>query len=101
MGKPYVWGATGPSTYDCSGLVGYALTGHHRRIGDASLRQKIFQTGKSLWNIVLFHGAVSPRRNGFHDGADFNSFFPEVGGVDAAPLSGSDECNSHMGSPCL
>lgn len=33
MGKPYVWGATGPSTYDCSGLVGYALTGHHRRIG--------------------------------------------------------------------
>lgn len=75
--------------------------GHHRRIGDASLRQKIFQTGKSLWNIVIFHGAVSPGRNGFHDGADFNSFFPEVGGVDAAPLSGSDECNSHMGSPCL
>jgi len=75
--------------------------GHYRRIGDASLRQKIFQTGKSLWNIVIFHGAVSPRRNGFHDGADVNSFFPEVGGVDAAPLSGSDECNSHMGSPCL
>ena len=75
--------------------------GHHRRIGDASLRQKIFQTGKSLWNIVIFHGAVSPGRNGFHDGADFNSFFPEVGGVDAAPLSGSDECNSHMGSPFL
>ncbi|MCI8368006.1 MAG: hydrolase Nlp/P60 [Eggerthellaceae bacterium] len=33
MGKPYVWGATGPSTYDCSGLVGYCLTGHHSRIG--------------------------------------------------------------------
>ncbi|WP_282209518.1 coiled-coil domain-containing protein [Parvibacter caecicola] len=33
MGKPYVWGATGPNSYDCSGLVGYALTGHHSRIG--------------------------------------------------------------------
>lgn len=24
QGKPYVWGATGPSTYDCSGLVQWA-----------------------------------------------------------------------------
>lgn len=24
-GKPYVWGATGPSSFDCSGLVQYAL----------------------------------------------------------------------------
>lgn len=33
MGKPYVWGATGPDSYDCSGLVGYALTGKYERIG--------------------------------------------------------------------
>jgi cell wall-associated NlpC family hydrolase len=33
MGLPYVWGATGPGSYDCSGLVGYALTGSHDRIG--------------------------------------------------------------------
>ncbi|MGW3690123.1 C40 family peptidase [Streptomyces sp. NPDC005125] len=28
-GKPYVWGATGPSSFDCSGLVQYA----YRRAG--------------------------------------------------------------------
>lgn len=27
LGKPYVWGASGPDSYDCSGLVGYCLTG--------------------------------------------------------------------------
>jgi cell wall-associated NlpC family hydrolase len=25
VGKPYVWGATGPDTFDCSGLVGWAF----------------------------------------------------------------------------
>ncbi len=33
LGKPYVWGACGPDSYDCSGLVGYALTGKYERIG--------------------------------------------------------------------
>lgn len=32
-GKPYVWGACGPSSYDCSGLVGYCVTGEYARIG--------------------------------------------------------------------
>ncbi len=34
LGKPYVWGAVGPDSYDCSGLVGYCLTGQHERIGN-------------------------------------------------------------------
>lgn len=29
IGKPYVWGAAGPNSYDCSGLVSYAVTGKH------------------------------------------------------------------------
>ncbi|MDO4533731.1 MAG: NlpC/P60 family protein [Coriobacteriia bacterium] len=33
MGLPYVWGATGPGSYDCSGLVGYCITGSHARLG--------------------------------------------------------------------
>lgn len=32
-GKPYVWGGVGPAGYDCSGLVSYALTGSHSRLG--------------------------------------------------------------------
>ncbi len=31
LGKPYVWGACGPNSFDCSGLVGYCLTGNFRR----------------------------------------------------------------------
>lgn len=27
IGKPYVWGAAGPDSFDCSGLVSYAITG--------------------------------------------------------------------------
>ncbi|MEF2560691.1 MAG: NlpC/P60 family protein [Eggerthellaceae bacterium] len=29
LGKPYKWGASGPSSFDCSGLVGYCLTGNY------------------------------------------------------------------------
>ena len=30
LGKPYVWGAAGPNSFDCSGLVGYCITGKMR-----------------------------------------------------------------------
>ncbi len=33
LGKPYAWGAVGPNSYDCSGLVSYCLTGSHSRLG--------------------------------------------------------------------
>lgn len=29
LGKPYAWGASGPDAFDCSGLVGYCLTGRY------------------------------------------------------------------------
>ena len=29
LGKPYVWGAAGPDSFDCSGLVSFALTGRY------------------------------------------------------------------------
>lgn len=33
IGKPYEWGALGPQSYDASGLVSYAISGEHIRIG--------------------------------------------------------------------
>ncbi len=36
MGQPYVWGGVGPNGYDCSGLVSYAVSGSHRRLGTAA-----------------------------------------------------------------
>lgn len=33
MGKPYQWGAVGPDSFDCSGLVSYAVTGSFSRLG--------------------------------------------------------------------
>nr|WP_294495319.1 C40 family peptidase [uncultured Mediterraneibacter sp.] len=32
LGVPYVWGAVGPNSFDCSGFVGYCLTGKYQRI---------------------------------------------------------------------
>lgn len=36
LGKPYSWGAVGPDSYDCSGLVSYCLLGRHSRLGAAA-----------------------------------------------------------------
>ena len=33
LGKPYVWGACGPNSFDCSGFVSYCLTGSYIRLG--------------------------------------------------------------------
>lgn len=36
LGKPYEWGACGPSSFDCSGFVSYCLTGSYSRLGTTS-----------------------------------------------------------------
>ncbi|GGP87292.1 bifunctional WXG100 family type VII secretion target/C40 family peptidase [Streptosporangium pseudovulgare] len=36
LGKPYVWGANGPSAFDCSGLVYYSLNQAGVKIGDTT-----------------------------------------------------------------
>ena len=33
LGKPSVWGACGPNSFDCSGFVSYCLTGSYSRLG--------------------------------------------------------------------
>ncbi|NUW36961.1 C40 family peptidase [Nonomuraea sp. SMC257] len=36
LGKPYIWGANGPSAFDCSGLVYYAMNQAGIKVGDAT-----------------------------------------------------------------
>lgn len=36
IGCWYQWGAVGPTTFDCSGLVSYALTGRYVRLGNTT-----------------------------------------------------------------
>lgn len=37
--KPYVWGATGPNAYDCSGLVQYAYSQAGKNVGRTTYQQ--------------------------------------------------------------
>lgn len=37
LGKPYAWGAVGPKSFDCSGLVSYCLTGSYSRLGTTDI----------------------------------------------------------------
>lgn len=48
MGKPYKWGAAGPNSYDCSGLVSYALTGRYEHTW---VTQYIYYGGKPFRKI--------------------------------------------------
>ncbi|MBN6050456.1 C40 family peptidase, partial [Nonomuraea sp. RK-328] len=36
LGRPYIWGANGPTAFDCSGLVYYAMNQAGIKVGDAT-----------------------------------------------------------------
>jgi cell wall-associated NlpC family hydrolase len=45
LGKPYVWGTAGPSTFDCSGLVVYAY---------GQMGVSLPHSSYALWNAGVF-----------------------------------------------
>lgn len=47
-GKPYVWGASGPNSFDCSGLVQFASAKVGRRIGKPAAAQWSATKGRSI-----------------------------------------------------
>lgn len=57
LGRPYVWGATGPNQFDCSGLVqwAYAQAGVHldrttyQQINEGS-RCRAHRSGRAIWS---------------------------------------------------
>ncbi len=61
LGKPYLWGGTGPGAFDCSGLVQQAW----RAAG-----VKIPRTSQEQWKALHHVGRPRPGDLGFWAGAD-------------------------------
>lgn len=64
LGKPYRWGATGPGSYDCSGLTSYAFARAGVTLPRSSSQQALVGTPVS-WNdmqpgdLVFYYSPVS------------------------------------------
>ena len=64
VGDPYVYGATGPNSFDCSGLTSYAYKAAGKSIPRTSKAQSTFGTAVSKANLqpgdlVFFYSPVS------------------------------------------
>lgn len=68
VGKPYVWGATGPGTFDCSGLTGYSWraagvtlprTSRQQYAGGAKVSRSALQPGDLVYfGSPIYHVAI-------------------------------------------
>ncbi|MGW5822624.1 C40 family peptidase, partial [Streptomyces noursei] len=62
IGSPYVWGATGPSSFDCSGLTSWAYAQAGQSLPRTSQEQanagsRIYsESGLKPGDLVLFYG---------------------------------------------
>ena len=64
LGKPYRWGATGPSAFDCSGLVSYAFDKAGKDLPRTSRAQaqvgtKVSKSNLKPGDLVFFYSPVS------------------------------------------
>lgn len=64
VGKPYRWGATGPSAFDCSGLVSYAFSKAGKDVPRTSRAQagvgtKVAKSQLQPGDLVFFYTPVS------------------------------------------
>ncbi|MEJ8281434.1 C40 family peptidase [Pseudonocardia spirodelae] len=64
LGKPYRWGATGPSAFDCSGLVSYAYGKAGKDLPRTSRAQaqvgtKVAKSALKPGDLVFFYSPVS------------------------------------------
>lgn len=86
IGKPYLWGACGPASYDCSGLVSYCLTGKYERLGTT----ETFAAWKRVADPVPGDICLNSHHCGIYVGAGKMIHAPHTG--DVVKIS-----NVHMG----
>lgn len=92
MGKPYVWGAEGPDSYDCSGLTSQAW---------AAAGRPIPRTSQEQWRL-LPHVAVADMRPGdlviYYKDASHVAMYVGGGRIVEAPRPGRDVTLAGAGS---
>ena len=63
LGSPYVWGATGPNSFDCSGFVGYVFkSAANLTLPRVSSDQATFKPKISSMNRQFIHASSGSRR---------------------------------------
>uniref|UniRef100_A0AAU3GTT8 NlpC/P60 family protein n=1 Tax=Streptomyces sp. NBC_01401 TaxID=2903854 RepID=A0AAU3GTT8_9ACTN len=92
IGKPYVWGAEGPGSYDCSGLTSQAW---------AAAKQPIPRTSQEQWR-QLPHIAIQDMRPGdliiYHSDASHVGMYVGDGSIVHAPRPGRQVTLTGAGS---
>ncbi|MFF9076722.1 NlpC/P60 family protein [Streptomyces sp. NPDC014646] len=92
IGKPYVWGAEGPDSYDCSGLTSQAW---------AAAGRPIPRTSQEQWRL-LPRVAIKDMRPGdliiYHDDASHVGMYVGDGAIVHAPRPGRDVTLAGAGS---
>ena len=87
MGKPYRWGATGPSSFDCSGLMYYSFKkGANKTIPRTSREQsrygkKVSKSELQPGDLVFFGSGNSVSHVGMYIGDDKYVHAPQTGDV--------------------
>lgn len=86
LGAPYVWGATGPSTFDCSGLTSYVYRQFGMNIGRTTYNQ--INSGRAVsrgelqpGDLVLFGTYADPYHVGIYVGGNQYVHAPTTGDV--------------------
>ncbi|MGW8684290.1 NlpC/P60 family protein [Streptomyces sp. NPDC055817] len=95
LGKPYVWGAEGPGSYDCSGLTSQAWTAAGRPIP---------RTSQEQWK-QLKHIDIKDMRPGdliiYHDDASHVGMYIGDGAIVHAPRPGRNVTIAGAGSMAI
>lgn len=85
-GKPYVYGATGPYSFDCSGLVQYVYKQLGKNLPRTAQQQynattRVPQAGKQPGDLIFFGSPGNITHVGIYAGSGYMWAAPQTGGV--------------------